>query len=49
MFDYLLAPMGVAAVPRTIEEAVESYVAARDAFERRSGARVDRAGFDVPG
>jgi predicted nucleotidyltransferase len=59
MFDHLLAPMGVARAPRTIEEAVESYLIARDAFERKTGVHIDReierqvrtafrrAGFDL--
>ncbi|MQB01081.1 MAG: hypothetical protein GEU78_12435 [Actinobacteria bacterium] len=61
MFDNLLAPMGVPEVPGTIEEAVDRYVVARDAFERRAGvgvprdmerqarAALRRAGFDQEG
>jgi predicted nucleotidyltransferase len=59
MFHNLLAPMGVRRAPPTIEEAVESYAAARDAreltfdvrvpreIERQARTALRRAGFDV--
>jgi predicted nucleotidyltransferase len=38
----LLQPIGAAAIPRTVEEAVRLYVAARSAAEKRFGLRVSR-------
>jgi hypothetical protein len=39
----LLRPMGISAVPATIESAVEAFVARRDALEQQFGISVDRA------
>jgi hypothetical protein len=39
----LLRPMGISAVPATIESAVEAFVARRDALEQQLGISVDRA------
>ena len=43
MHWYLLGPLGVEAAPATIEEAVEEYLSASAAAERRFGAKVRRA------
>lgn len=40
---HLLAPMGVAAVPDSLGEAVAGYTAARDGWEKRLRRRVPRA------
>ncbi|WP_235834097.1 nucleotidyltransferase domain-containing protein [Actinomadura logoneensis] len=42
MSGHLLRPLGVQAVPRTLEEAVAGYVRARDRLETRYGHRVPR-------
>lgn len=42
MSGHLLRPLGVQAVPRTLEEAVKGYVRARDRLETRYGQRVPR-------
>lgn len=39
----LLSPMGIADAPASIEEAVDAYVARRDALEEAFGITVDRA------
>ena len=39
----LLRPMGISAVPTTIESAIEAFVARRDALEVEFGVSVDRA------
>ena len=39
----LLRPMGITAVPATIEAAIEAFVARRNALERELGISVDRA------
>ncbi len=43
MSSYLLVPLGVVEVPRSLEHAAELYVAARAHAERRLGVRVPRA------
>jgi predicted nucleotidyltransferase len=43
MHRHLLEPLGAGAVPTTLEEAVDGYVAARDRAERRFGVRAARA------
>lgn len=42
MYRHLLQPLGVAAVPDTLEEAAAEYLAARDRVERRFAIRVPR-------
>lgn len=42
MSAHLLRPMGVAAVPRSIDSATGSYLEARDRLEARFGVAVDR-------
>jgi hypothetical protein len=42
MHGFLLGPLGVEAVPATIEEAVDEYLAALDVAERRFGISVPR-------
>jgi hypothetical protein len=42
MHRHLLGPLGVDAVPATLEEAAGGYLAARDRAERRFGVRVPR-------
>jgi predicted nucleotidyltransferase len=42
MFHHLLGPLGVGAVPATLEEAAGGYLVARDRAERRFGVRVPR-------
>ena len=42
MFEHLLGPLGVAQPPATIDEAVHSYLAARDAREAELGVTVGR-------
>jgi hypothetical protein len=41
--EHLLSPLGVIAVPRTIEQAVTEYQTARAEWERRLGMRIPRA------
>ena len=43
MHGYLLGPLGVEATPATIEEAVEEYLSASAAAERRLGVSLPRA------
>lgn len=43
MFELLLAPMGVPDAPSSIEDAVDSYVAARSQLEMRFGSTVSRS------
>jgi len=43
LFTQLLRPMGVGAVPATIESAIEPFIARRNALERQFGVSVDRA------
>jgi hypothetical protein len=43
LYTQLLQPMGISAVPATIESAVEAFVARRDALEQEFGISVDRA------
>ena len=43
MHDYLLAPLGVPAAPHSIDEAIDVYLAASAAAERRFGVEVPRA------
>jgi hypothetical protein len=43
LYTQLLRPMGISAVPATIESAVEAFVARRDALEQQFGISVDRA------
>jgi hypothetical protein len=42
MTEYLLRPLGVDAVPSSIEAALEGYITARDAREREFGLEVSR-------
>ena len=42
MFEHLLGPIGVAAPPATIDEAVRAYLGARDAREAELGVTVGR-------
>jgi len=42
MFEHLLGPLGVARPPATIDEAVRTYLAARDAREAELGVTVGR-------
>ena len=42
LFDHLLEPLGAAAPPASLAEAVEAYRAARDRAERRLGVTVAR-------
>jgi hypothetical protein len=42
LFDHLLGPLGVAAAPSSVAEAVVAYRAARDEAERRFGRSVSR-------
>ncbi|MQY04307.1 nucleotidyltransferase domain-containing protein [Actinomadura macrotermitis] len=42
MSGHLLEPLGVTVVPRTLEEAADRYVRARDRLERRYGLRIPR-------
>jgi len=42
LFVHLLAPLGVEAVPRSVGEAVASYLHARDRAEARFGIKVPR-------
>jgi hypothetical protein len=41
-YELLLRPLGVNEAPRSVEEAVAAYVAARDGLEARFGLRVSR-------
>jgi hypothetical protein len=43
LYAQLLRPMGISEAPVSIEAAVESFVARRDALEERFGITVDRA------
>ena len=43
LYTQLLRPMGISAVPATIESAVEAFVARRNALEQKFGISVDRA------
>ena len=43
LYTQLLRPMGISAVPATIESAVEVFVARRNALEEEFGISVDRA------
>jgi hypothetical protein len=43
LYTQLLQPMGISAVPATIESAIEAFVARRDALEHKFGISVDRA------
>jgi hypothetical protein len=43
LYTQLLQPMGISAVPETIESAVEAFVARRNALEQEFGISVDRA------
>ena len=43
LYTQLLRPMGISAVPATIESAVEAFVARRNALEQEFGISVDRA------
>jgi hypothetical protein len=50
LHEMLLAPMGAASRPRSLEEAVRTYLFVRDIAERRFGVKVDRAlGDEVAG
>lgn len=49
MHRHLLAPLGVATVPATLEEAAADYLAARDRAERDFGIRVPRDPQDEVG
>ncbi len=42
MHHHLLAPMGVPTAPASLEDAVEKYLTARDAWAQRFGVSVDR-------
>ena len=41
LYTQLLRPMGISAVPATIESAVEAFVARRDALEQQFGIRTE--------
>jgi hypothetical protein len=43
LYTQLLQPMGISAVPATIESAIGAFVARRDALEHKFGISVDRA------
>ena len=43
LYSQLLEPMGISAVPATIESAIEAFVARRNALEQELGLSVDRA------
>jgi hypothetical protein len=43
LYTQLLRPMGISAVPATIESAIEAFVARRNALEQEFGVSVDRA------
>ena len=43
LYTQLLEPMGIGAVPETIESAIEAFVARRNALEQEFGVSVDRA------
>jgi hypothetical protein len=43
LYTQLLEPMGISAVPATIESAIETFVARRNALEQEFGVSVDRA------
>jgi predicted nucleotidyltransferase len=43
MYAYLLQPMGIAAVPASIDEAITAFVARRDALEHEYGVCLPRA------
>ena len=43
LYTQLLEPMGISAVPETIESAIEVFVARRDALEQELGVSVDSA------
>jgi hypothetical protein len=43
LYNQLLRPMGISAVPTTIESAIEAFVARRDTLEQEFGISVDRA------
>jgi hypothetical protein len=43
LYTQLLEPMGISAVPETIESAVEAFVARRNALEQEFSVSVDRA------
>jgi hypothetical protein len=43
LHDRLLRPMGITAVPASIESAIEAFVPRRDALEQEFGMSVDRA------
>jgi hypothetical protein len=43
LYTQLLRPMGISAVPTSIESALEVFVARRNALEEEFGISVDRA------
>jgi predicted nucleotidyltransferase len=43
LYEHLLRPMGISAVPASIESAIEVFVARRNALEEEFGISVDRA------
>jgi hypothetical protein len=43
LHGHLLEPLGVAAVPAGLEQAIAAYATRRDALEREHGVRVPRA------
>jgi len=43
MFELMLSPMGVGVRPRSVREAVDSYLAARNELEQKFGVSVPRA------
>ena len=43
LYSQLLEPMGISAMPATIESAVEAFVARRNALEQELGLSVDKA------
>jgi len=43
LYTQLLEPMGIRAMPATIESAIEAFVARRNALEHQFGVSVDRA------
>jgi predicted nucleotidyltransferase len=43
MFELMLSPMGAGVRPRSVPEAVDSYLAARNALEQKLGVSVPRA------
>jgi hypothetical protein len=43
LYEHLLRPMGISAVPASIQSAIEVFVAGHNALEEEFGISVDRA------